>query len=316
MTTRHILANAPCRIDLAGGWTDVAPYTSEVGGAVCNVAIELRATARVSAADGLHQPVDPLVRAAWLRAGEPAVAIELTSDIPVGSGLGGSSAAGVAIAAALAAWRGVELSRRDLAELSRSTEIETMGLAGGCQDHYAAAFGGALLLTCATETTPTAVPLSDSTITAFEARGLIAFTGKSRMSSSTITAVLQAYRNSEHVTCEALRTLARLAPHMAAALVDGDVDRLGELIAQQWQAQRSLHPTITTRLIDLIIAEAAAAGALGTKALGASGGGCVFVLAAADRVDEVRRAVARHATILPFRIARNGVQVHHSGHPD
>ena len=316
VTTRQILASAPCRIDLAGGWTDVAPYTTEVGGAVCNVAIELRATARVSAADGLHQPVDPLVRASWLRAGEPAVSIELSSDIPLGSGLGGSSAAGVAIAAALAAWRGVEMSPRDLAELSRSTEVETMGLAGGCQDHYAAALGGALLLTCATQTTPTAVPLADATITALESRGLIAFTGESRMSSRTITAVINAYRDSEPITCRALRTMARLAPHMAAALADGDVDRLGALIARQWQAQRSLHPTITTPLIDMIIAEAAAAGALGSKALGASGGGCVFVLAAADRADEVRRAVARHATLLPFRIARTGVQVHHSGHPD
>ena len=294
----------------------MAPYTTEVGGAVCNVAIELRATARVSAADGLHQPVDPLVRASWLRAGEPAVSIELSSDIPLGSGLGGSSAASVAIAAALAAWRGVEMSPRDLAELSRSTEVETMGLAGGCQDHYAAAFGGALLLTCATETTPTAVPLADATITALESRGLIAFTGESRMSSRTITAVINAYRNSEPITCGALRTMTYLAPHMAAALADGDVDRLGALIARQWQAQRSLHPTITTPLIDMIIAEAAAAGALGSKALGASGGGCVFVLAAADRADEVRRAVARHATLLPFRIARTGVQVHHSGHPD
>ena len=38
-------ARAPLRIDLAGGWTDVAPYAARSGGAVVNVAITLYAHA-------------------------------------------------------------------------------------------------------------------------------------------------------------------------------------------------------------------------------------------------------------------------------
>ncbi len=316
MTFRVITASAPARIDLAGGWTDVAPYTTEIGGAVCNVAIELRALATVRWAAAPAPPADPLLRAAWQRAGRPGVSIRLTSDVPVGSGLGGSSAAGVALAAALAAWRGVTLTAGELAELSRSTETETMGLAGGCQDHYAAAFGGALLLACDAHTRVTPLSLTDAVVSELDARAMIAFTGESRMSARTIEAVLNAYRHNEQVTCDSLRTMAGLAPQMAEALTSGDIDRLGTLLSAQWAAQRALHPTITTPLIDRIVADAAAAGALGTKALGASGGGCVLVIAERERVAEVRDAVARHATLLPFRIARTGVQLHVTGATD
>ena len=310
--SRDVIASAPARVDLAGGWTDVAPYTTEVGGAVCNVAIELRATARVRSnptGDSIP-PDDALIRAAWQRAGAPRVSIDLQSDIPVSSGLGGSSSAGVALAAALAAWKGESLSAAALAELSRSTETDTMGLAGGCQDHFAAAYGGALLLRCNVTNTATPVPMTVEAIATFERQAFIAFTGESRMSSRTITAVLDAWRAGDPQTCAALQTMAGLAPQMAEALREGDIDRLGRLLADQWQAQRALHPTITTPLIDQIAHEASAAGALGTKALGASGGGCVLVIAREGRVEAVRAAVATLASLIPLTVATRGVLVH------
>ena len=313
MNAAEIVASAPARVDLAGGWTDVAPYTTEVGGAVCNVAIELRAIATVCAVDDGVQPEEPLVRAAWQRAGRPPVSVRLHSTIPLGSGLGGSSAAGVALAAALTAWQGLTRSADELAELSRSTETETLGLAGGCQDHYAAAYGGALLLTCGATTVAAQVALGDATIAELEHRAMIAYTGESRMSSRTITAVLDAYRAGEAQTCGALAAMAALAPDMAAALRGGDIDHLGTLLARQWTAQRALHSTITTPLIDRLVEAVARAGALGTKALGASGGGCVLVIARADCVNEVRSVLEQHASLLPLRVARSGVQLHITG---
>lgn len=314
MTPAEIVASAPARVDLAGGWTDVAPYTVEVGGAVCNVAIELRAIATVTPADPtITPPTDALVNAAWRRAGAPPVTVHLHSTIPLGAGLGGSSAAGVALAAALAAFRGVRHTPQALAELSRSTETQTLGVAGGCQDHYAAAYGGALLLRCGATTSAESVPMRDETIATFEERAIIAYTGESRMSSHTITAVLDAYRAGDTQTCASLATMSALAHDMAAALRDGDIDHLGALLARQWTAQRALHPSITTPLIERIVFDAAQAGALGTKALGASGGGCVLVIARADRVGAVRAALDAQATLLPLRVARSGVSLHMTG---
>jgi D-glycero-alpha-D-manno-heptose-7-phosphate kinase len=169
------------------------------------------------------------------------------------------------------------------------------------------------LLKCTTDTVATAVALLDTTIDEFERRAMIAYTGESRMSSRTITAVLDAYRAGEAQTCNALATMAALAYDMAAALRDGDIDHLGALLSQQWDAQRALHPTISTPLIDRIVNDVSHAGALGTKALGASGGGCVLVIAAEHRVNEVRTVLQSHASLLPLRVARRGVQVHING---
>ena len=40
---KRVEARAPVRLDLAGGWTDVPPYTFDVGGEVVNVAINIHA---------------------------------------------------------------------------------------------------------------------------------------------------------------------------------------------------------------------------------------------------------------------------------
>jgi D-glycero-alpha-D-manno-heptose-7-phosphate kinase len=197
--------------------------------------------------------------------------------------------------------------------LSRSTETETLGVAGGCQDHYAASFGGALLLTCTASTLVERVPLTPRAVQQFEERAMIAFTGESRMSSHTITAVLDAWRVGDTRTCNALARMAALAPQMAMALSQADMDSLGELLKAQWAAQRALHSSITTPLIDRIVHEVADAGALGTKALGASGGGCVLVIARADSVAAVRERLAAHAQLLPLRIAEQGVHLHETG---
>ena len=44
------------------------------------------------------------------------------------------------------------------------------------------------------------------------------------------------------------------------------------------------------------------------EALGASGGGCVLVIAAEKRVDNVREAIGSLGQILPFKIANDGVE--------
>ena len=61
---------------------------------------------------------------------------------------------------ALAAWRGLALDRAALAEQSRAIEVEDLGVPGGRQDHYAAAYGGALALTFGDETRVRRLPLS------------------------------------------------------------------------------------------------------------------------------------------------------------
>ena len=99
---------APVRIDLAGGWTDLAPYTHEYGGEVVNIAID---------------------KFGWYENGKEGC------TAPRGSGLGTSSSV---ITARLAS-RG--LRGEELAETAHQQE-RSDGARCGRQDQWAAVFGG------------------------------------------------------------------------------------------------------------------------------------------------------------------------------
>ena len=308
---QHLVARAPARIDFGGGWTDVPPYSDEQGGCVCNLAIARYSVVSLTAAppavdDGGTDEETALARAALRRAGLPNVRMQLTTDFPVGAGLGGSSAAGVAMSGALAAWRGESIDRYALAEASRRLEIEDLGVPGGRQDHYAAAFGGALALWFGGETIVRRLGLRPDVRAALERRCVVVFTGQSRISGDTITAVLDAYRARERRVLIALARMKRLAEEMVSALEGSDVDALGQLVGEHWTHQRSLHPAIPTPLIDAILAKAATAGANGGKALGASGGGCVLVIAPDDGAERVRAVVESLAEPLAIRLDDRG----------
>lgn len=311
--SRTVVARAPSRLDFGGGWTDVPPYADEVGGFVCNVAIARHATVRLSAgadADAERGGTDPLVAAALRQAGLPSLRADLRSDFPLGAGLGGSSAVGVALQAALAAWRGEAVDPDDLARRSRAVEVGELGVAGGWQDHLAAAHGGALAIRFTPAGIETRrIPLADRTVRALERQCVVAYTGEARVSARTITGVLDAWTRGDATVTAALARMAELAERMADALGDGRVDDLGLLVGEHWAWQRALHPAIPTPAIDRMIDAARAAGALGAKALGASGGGCVLAVAPEAKAGEVRRTMERLGTAVEFTVDVAGATV-------
>jgi D-glycero-alpha-D-manno-heptose-7-phosphate kinase len=330
-----IVARAPARLDFGGGWTDVPPYSDEQGGCVCNVAIARHATVVLAprgpaadatlasvAAAGRRERDTRLADAALRRSAIDGVSVASFSDFPVSAGLGGSSATGVALAAAAAAWRGAlalgddmhDERRAALAEASRAVEVEEVGIAGGRQDHYAAAFGGALRLDFGAwagglPARATRIALDARARAALERRCVVVYTGESRVSGSTVAAVLDAYRAREPRVVAALARMRALAVDMADALARGDVDALGALLAEHWTHQRALHPSITTPRIEALVERGARAGALGAKALGASGGGCVLLLAAEGREAAVRAAAAELGEVLDIALDLGGVRV-------
>lgn len=199
--------------------------------------------------------------------------------------------------------------RSELAERSRALEVEELGVAGGFQDHYAAAYGGALALSFGERARVAQISLSDALVRGLERQCLVAYTGESRISGATITAVLDGYRDRVPRVVGALARMRALAAQMIHALERESVDELGSLVGEHWVEQRALHERITTPTIDKLLDTARAHGALGGKALGASGGGSVLIVAPAERVDEVRERIAPLARLLPFVVDRVGAQV-------
>jgi D-glycero-alpha-D-manno-heptose-7-phosphate kinase len=314
--TRAVVARAPTRLDFGGGWTDVPPYCEREGGAVCNVAITRYATATAAVdehaarrfVEAVASP-DGLVAAALRRSTMPGAVATIATDYPAGAGLGGSSACGVALAGALAALGKEELTLDALATRSRATEVDELGVVGGFQDHYAAAFGGALLLSFSDCVGVEALLLPHGCADALARRGVLLYTGESRLSGNTVGAVRDAYERGDVQTCESLARMKALALEMAAALRAGDIDSLGRLVGEHWRHQRMLHPSITTPRIDTIVDVAASAGALGVKALGASGGGCVIALAEDGREEELAHALAPYGERLSYEVDEQGFQI-------
>ena len=305
-TLKQVVARAPTRIDLGGGWTDVPPYCDREGGFVCNIAIARYSTATLQPHRGSDEP---LVRAALKRSGLTGYGVTLATDFPTGAGLGGSSAASAAILGATRHMLDRPIDRAWIAEEGRRIEVEELGVAGGRQDHYAATHGGALALTFESAVTVRRLTMTETTASALLRRSILVYTGESRISGDTIEAVLGAYLAGDKRVIGALARMKHLATQMADALERGDIDAVGGMVGEHWVHQRSLHPSIPTARIDEIVRVATEAGACGAKAMGASGGGCVLVIAGDDNADAVRGAVGTLGTVLDFAFDDQGLEI-------
>jgi D-glycero-alpha-D-manno-heptose-7-phosphate kinase len=217
------------------------------------------------------------------------------------------------MAAALAAHKGRAPDPQSLAELSRLVEVEELGIAGGRQDHYAAAIGGALGLSFTDKVRVERIAIPETMRVQMEQRMALVYTGVSRLSADTINVVLREYRQRVPRVVTALERMAVLAKQMGDALRGGRLDTLAGLVDEHWRFQRSLHPTITTPRIEALEAAVRRQGGRGVKALGASGGGCVILFDCPDVNSVVASMGPPLAKVIPWRLAQQGVLVGRQG---
>ena len=325
MGTWH--ASAPVRLDFAGGWTDVAPFSTDLGGAVVNAAIALRATAtittggdtyRLEAAD-LGETVETtsiesdgalsLHKAALRRAGVGPCRLHTISSAPAGSGLGSSGALGVALVAAIDATRAISRGPAETAEEAWNVEAVDAKLAGGRQDQYAAAHGGFNLLHfSAAGVGVQPLELDPSFRHLLAGHTVICYTGASRISSRMISRVMEGYAAGDRGIMNALASLVAVAAPMAAALSASDLREAGRLLSLNWSHQVALDAGMKTAEMASLEEAMNRAGSLGGKAAGAGAGGCMFFIC--DDPGRAR-AAARDAgaRVIPCEWTMQGVQV-------
>jgi D-glycero-alpha-D-manno-heptose-7-phosphate kinase len=328
---RAARATAPVRLDFAGGWTDVPPFSAKEGGAVVSAALALTAEAEVLpggiglrlVAEDLGQTLDldgpdalrdagglALHRAAlrlWCPDGP--LTLRTHCGAPAGSGLGSSGALDVALVAALAAARGEHPDARAVADIACRLEASEAGIPGGRQDQFTAAFGGFLLLRfCDPDAEVTRLRLAPGFAAELARRIVLCYAGASRFSGTTIARVMAAYERGDAGVVVALRRLRDLAEEMAGALAREDLARVGALLAENWQQQQALDPGMCTPEMARLEAALVAAGALGGKAAGSGAGGCMFFVAGDDVTAARRAAVSAGARLLPVVWAVDGVR--------
>jgi D-glycero-alpha-D-manno-heptose-7-phosphate kinase len=184
------------------------------------------------------------------------------------------------------------MTRREIAELAHRIETEDLGVIGGRQDQYAAAFGGFHALTFKGDTVKIeTLALEPDRIAELQARSVVVYTGQSRVSGDIHAHVQDSFRARNPQTLAALATIRRAASDFCAKLQNGPLDGLGDVLNSNWEAQQHLHPSTTNERVDEFFRIARQAGALGGKALGAGGGGCLYFLGREGEKERLKNAL-------------------------
>lgn len=327
-------ARAPVRVDPAGGGTDAPPYCVDYGGAVVNFAVQRHAYAmaqklepgsgivigsldlgKVLCVDNVAQ-LPGRTELEFIKAfvqrlvpEEDSLLLLTDTDVPAGSGLGGSGALGVAIVAALDLLYGRQRLVMETAALANEVERVDLNYPGGSQDSYGAARGGFNLLQYQPGGGMTArsLTISPDTLRALEYQSLLIYCGASHVSASIHEDIKRSYDQENSPTVAAMHRLRELALGMATQLESDDLKGYAESLTaschQLYQLHDSCNSTVHQRMFDAI-----ADCILGGKTCGAGGGGFLVVLARPERRQEcVRRAEELGGLVWPVSIDQEGL---------
>lgn len=339
--SRHrpvLRARAPLRISFAGGGTDVAPFPEREGGAVLSSTMTSYAYSTLRPRDdgiitvqsldygmSIDFAVDePVVLDGRLDLPKAAIArirsfphalpasgfdLFLHTNAPPGSGLGSSSAVMVSVIGLVAAHLGVDLTPHEIADLAYRLERDDLGIPGGYQDQYAAAFGGFNFMEfTGKEVIVYPLRIRDATVHELEHNMLLAYTGHSRVSDHIIEDQVSRYETGNAEALAGLRAQKDLAHAMKEALLRGEVRTFATLLGDAWVQKQRMSERITTPLISEAVEVALSQGALGAKVTGAGGGGHMIFICEFERKHRVAEAlIALGMSVSEFTFSRDGV---------
>jgi D-glycero-alpha-D-manno-heptose-7-phosphate kinase len=317
-------SKAPLRLGLAGGGTDVSPYSDLYGGAILNATISLSAYASIEmlnenkiiieALDRKERqefennttlPIDgtlDLLKGVYNRINKEfpfqhnGIKLSTFVDAPAGSGLGTSSTLAVAVLGAFSEMLKLPLGDYDAAHLAYDIERNDLQLAGGRQDQYAATFGGVNFMEFYDNDKVIVNPLRirSAYLHELENNLLLYFTSTSRESASIIKEQVKNVNDKNEKSIEAMHQLKEQARMMKESLLKGKLNELGEILDFGFQQKRKMAANISNSSIEELYESAKKAGATGGKISGAGGGGFMIFYCPGNTRHAVKEA------LLPF----------------
>ena len=333
-----IRSKAPLRIGLAGGGTDVAPYSDMYGGAILNATINRYAYATIEPIDngkiildaidrkerlildsGKYLEIDgqlDLAKGIYNRLVKDytgqALSFKLTTyvDAPPGSGLGSSSTLVVAILGAFVEWLQLPLGEYDIARLAWEIERVDLGMAGGKQDQYAATFGGVNFMEFYDENKVIVNPLRirSDVLNELSYNMVLYYTKTSRYSSDIIEKQMENVSANKESSVQATHNLKKQAIMMKEAILKGELSEIGKILNFGWENKKKMATGITNPVIDGIYSTALENGANGGKISGAGGGGFMFFYCPENARFRVKNALDElGGYILPFEFTKKGL---------
>jgi D-glycero-alpha-D-manno-heptose-7-phosphate kinase len=327
-----IEAQAPTRIDLAGGTIDLWPlYLFHEGAQTINFAIDQYARCRVETRTDGRFIVESKDRGVRVEADsleelrgddelsliskliyffKPSTGLQITTDCmaPAGAGLAGSSALNIAVCGALNKLTGARFPIERLPFLAINVETQVLKVPAGYQDYFPAVYGRVSRVRLEVEGVTREEVATD--LDELERRVALCFTGAPRNSGINNWEMYKRHIDGDADIFRRFDRIRDTALKIDDALTARTFDQIGAIFAEEWASRRELVPTITTPFIDELIEIAKQHGAEAAKVCGAGGGGCVAFYCAPGRKAAVEAALNdAGGQVIPYRIARAGLQV-------
>lgn len=303
-----VRAKAPLRIGLAGGGTDVSPYSDKYGGFILNVTLDMFAHATIQLRNDdkicfiaqdieqtytqsmyddveiageliLHKAIYRRIVKEFNNDVPLGLDIITFSDAPPGSGLGSSSTMVVTILAAFRELLKLPLGEYDLAHLAYEIEREDCKLSGGKQDQYAATFGGFNFMEFYQDRVlVNPLRIRNDIQNELESQIILYFTGLSRDSGKIIDDQIKAStKKDSDKSLEALHMVKQSAFEMKECLLRNDIEGMSKVLKASWLAKKSTSASISNPYIEEVAAMAIENGAKSLKLSGAGGGGFMML---------------------------------------
>lgn len=303
-----IRSKAPLRLGFAGGGSDVSPYSELYGGLILNATINLYAYCTIEETDddsvtvaatdlgvsqthslGSELPIDgtlDLHKGVFNRVikdfGVTPKACRITtySDAPAGSGLGSSSTMVVCILKAFVEWYNLPMGDYEIARLAYQIERVDLGLSGGKQDQYAAAFGGFNYMEFLPDGNVIVNPLRVKRwiVDELESSIVLYYTGASRSSAAIIEEQKKNTSSGKSDAVEAMHRIKQSAIDMKRVLLEGNMEGFSRILGKAWEDKKKMASAITNPMIQAAFDVAFAAGATAGKVSGAGGGGFIIFM--------------------------------------
>ncbi|HEC1580790.1 D-glycero-D-manno-heptose 7-phosphate kinase [Campylobacter vulpis] len=200
------------------------------------------------------------------------------SDVPSGSGLGGSSTLVVGMLKAYAEWLNLPLGEYEIAKLAYEIEREDLGIVGGAQDQYAATFGGFNFMEFYADKRVIVNPLRirNYIVSELESRVVLYFTNITREAKD-----IEEHKKGklgDSKSLEAMHSIKQDAIDMKEALFRADFKRLGEILERSWRSKKTISEIVSNDELERIYHLAVSNGAYSGKTSGAGAGGFMFFL--------------------------------------
>ncbi len=329
-----IRARAPFRISFGGGGTDMAPYCTEHGGCVINTTIDRHVHVSLKERDDkkikvvlsnsnksyifdigdrkYENEIEIFKATVNILKVSHGFDITIYSDLPAGSGMGGSSALTVALIGAFEKFYQLNLSRKEIAEKAYYIERIELNQKGGYQDQYASSFGGFNFIKFSKDIDVMPVKVNHDIINELHFRLILCYIGGTHFSSSIQEDVLEKYKIKRKSFLEAMDDLKRVARDMRDLLESNNIkelNRFGELMHEGWLAKKSLSSKISNENIERFYLLSRKHGVIGGKLLGAGGGGHLLLFSNPDKKYNVIQELEKiGGKIVNFHFNPNGLE--------